>query len=207
MPRVSEEHLERRRQQILDAARRCFIRKGVHATSMQDIFAESDMSAGAVYRYFKSKNAIIESITGQVISGLHLHLATLVNHEPPLPLDEIILRMTRRISELAAGDGFVRLAPQAWALALYDAELRGYAQEGISGLRFYWTVYARRCVEQGLLPADTDTEATGKALFGLLPGFLLQMLILEDVEPEEIAAGVRALVKTSLLDLRATTAT
>jgi AcrR family transcriptional regulator len=204
---VSEEHLERRRQQILDAARRCFIRKGVHATSMQDIFAESDMSAGAVYRYFKSKNAIIDSITGQVISGLHLHLAALVNHEPLLPLDEIVLRMTRRIAELSVGDGFVRLAPQAWALALYDPELAGYAQRGISGLRFYWTVYVRRCVEAGLLPADTDAEATGKTLFGLLPGFLLQLLILEDAQPEEIAAGVRALIKTSLLDLPAPTAT
>src|SRR3954470_18901979 len=59
MPRVSEEHLERRRRQILDAARRCFVRKGVHETSMQDIFAESGLSAGAVYRYFKSKNEIV----------------------------------------------------------------------------------------------------------------------------------------------------
>jgi TetR/AcrR family transcriptional regulator, transcriptional repressor of aconitase len=199
MPRVSEEHLERRRQQILDAARRCFVRKGVHATSMQDIFGESSLSAGAVYRYFKSKNEIIEAITSQVISDLREYLTDQVNHDPLLPLDEIVLRMTRRILTLMENEGIVRLAPQAWALAMYDPDLHGYVKQNVTGLRSHWITYAGRCVEAGLLPPGTDTVSTGKALFGMLPGFLLQRLIVEDVEPEEIAAGVRALVRPSML--------
>ncbi|WP_369028857.1 TetR/AcrR family transcriptional regulator, partial [Nocardia farcinica] len=62
MPRVSEEHLERRRQQILVAAQRCFSRKGFYNTSMQDVFAESGLSAGAVYRYFKSKDELVAAL-------------------------------------------------------------------------------------------------------------------------------------------------
>src|SRR5918993_6093003 len=62
MPRVSEAHRERRREQILDAARRCFIRKGFHQSSMQDVFAESGLSAGAVYRYFKSKDELVAAL-------------------------------------------------------------------------------------------------------------------------------------------------
>nr|MDT0667257.1 TetR/AcrR family transcriptional regulator [Micromonospora sp. DSM 115978] len=70
MPRVSQEHLDARRQQIIDAARRRFAVSGFHGTSMQDVLTEAGLSAGAVYRYFPSKESIIEAIavevTGQI---------------------------------------------------------------------------------------------------------------------------------------------
>ncbi|MFC8385021.1 TetR/AcrR family transcriptional regulator [Nocardia sp. NPDC057272] len=65
MPRVTDAYQERRRQQILDAAQLCFARKGFHDSSMLDILAESKMSAGAVYRYFKSKDDLIVTVTAQ----------------------------------------------------------------------------------------------------------------------------------------------
>jgi AcrR family transcriptional regulator len=199
MPRVSEEHLERRRQQILDAARACFIRKGVHETSMQDIFSESGLSAGAVYRYFKSKNEIIEAITGTVIGNLHLFLAELVNSDPILPLDELVVRMARKMVAMSGPDGTVRLAPQAWALAMYEPDLRGYVRDNIANLRRHLIAYVRRCVEAGFLPPDTDAEAAGKTLFGILPGFMLQRLITEDIDPEELRLGIRSVVNGALL--------
>ncbi len=57
---------ERRDQQvarILDAAKACFVRSGFQGASMQQICAEVGMSPGALYRYFPSKEAIIEAIT------------------------------------------------------------------------------------------------------------------------------------------------
>src|SRR6266851_6449324 len=68
MPKVSQEHLERRRQQILDAAVDCFATRGFHATSMQDIFKAAGLSAGAVYRYFPSKAALIRDIAAGVLA-------------------------------------------------------------------------------------------------------------------------------------------
>ena len=59
MPKVTEAHLEARRQQILDAAEACFFRQGFHQTSIQDICREAALSPGAVYRYFSSKEDII----------------------------------------------------------------------------------------------------------------------------------------------------
>ncbi|HEY0718123.1 MAG TPA: helix-turn-helix domain-containing protein, partial [Streptosporangiaceae bacterium] len=52
MPKVTQQYRDARRDQILSAARRCFLRDGFHVTSMQDLFAESGLSSGAVYRYF-----------------------------------------------------------------------------------------------------------------------------------------------------------
>lgn len=56
---------ERRDQQvqrILDAAKVCFVRSGFQGASMQQICAEAGMSPGALYRYFASKEAIVEAI-------------------------------------------------------------------------------------------------------------------------------------------------
>ena len=53
---------DQRRLHVLAAARICFARSGFHGASMQQICAEAQMSPGALYRYFPSKDAIIEAI-------------------------------------------------------------------------------------------------------------------------------------------------
>src|SRR5437016_1619144 len=51
-----------RRDEILGAAQRCFVRAGFHGASMQDICTEAGMSPGNLYRYFPSKEALIAGI-------------------------------------------------------------------------------------------------------------------------------------------------
>jgi AcrR family transcriptional regulator len=51
-----------RRQRILEAAERAFVRNGFHATTMQGVADEAGMSAGNLYRYFPSKEAIVEGL-------------------------------------------------------------------------------------------------------------------------------------------------
>jgi AcrR family transcriptional regulator len=60
-PRVAA-HTESQRARILDAAQKCFIDEGFHAASMARIAATAGMSAGLIYRYFESKNAIVLAI-------------------------------------------------------------------------------------------------------------------------------------------------
>jgi AcrR family transcriptional regulator len=51
-----------RRERILEAAERAFVRNGFHATTMQHVADEVGMSAGNLYRYFPSKEAIVEGL-------------------------------------------------------------------------------------------------------------------------------------------------
>ena len=62
MPKVTEAHLEAQRQQVLDPAFACFARQGFHQTTMDDICRETGLSAGALQRYFQSKEKIIEAV-------------------------------------------------------------------------------------------------------------------------------------------------
>lgn len=51
-----------RREQILSAARRCFIESGFHPTRMDDIARAAGLSKGGVYFHFKSKQEVFESL-------------------------------------------------------------------------------------------------------------------------------------------------
>lgn len=62
MPKVTEEHLEAKRSQILYAAVACFARDGFHRTTMSDIAAMAGISDGLAYRYFSGKDQIIEEV-------------------------------------------------------------------------------------------------------------------------------------------------
>jgi AcrR family transcriptional regulator len=56
------EKTEMRRRQVMEAAKSCFRRVGFHTTSMARIAEEARMSVGHIYRYFASKEALIEGI-------------------------------------------------------------------------------------------------------------------------------------------------
>ena len=59
MPRLTDHQQTERRNQILVAAYRCFVRDGFHHTSMQAICREAGISPGGLYLYFASKEALI----------------------------------------------------------------------------------------------------------------------------------------------------
>jgi AcrR family transcriptional regulator len=62
MPKVSEEHKNRRREQILDGARRCFARHGYEGATVARLEEETGLSRGAIFNYFPNKEAIFLAI-------------------------------------------------------------------------------------------------------------------------------------------------
>src|SRR4051812_42109553 len=58
MPKVSTEHLQARREQILDGARRAFARHGYDGTTVVRLEREIGLSRGAIFNYFPDKWAL-----------------------------------------------------------------------------------------------------------------------------------------------------
>jgi AcrR family transcriptional regulator len=55
VPKVSEEHRTARREEILDAARRCFGRYGYEGATVARLEEETGLSRGAIFNYFANK--------------------------------------------------------------------------------------------------------------------------------------------------------
>lgn len=65
MPKLTDDKHAKRAANILDSAEICFARSGFHRTTMQDICRQAGVSAGALYVYFDSKEALIEGIVAR----------------------------------------------------------------------------------------------------------------------------------------------
>ncbi len=62
MPKLKPEEVEHRRQEIIDAARCCFLRSGFHQTTTDEICHEAAITPGGLYHYFGSKEEIISAV-------------------------------------------------------------------------------------------------------------------------------------------------
>jgi TetR/AcrR family transcriptional regulator, transcriptional repressor of aconitase len=65
MPKVSELHKERRREEILAAAQRCFAKHGYEGATVARLEEESGLSRGAIFNYFENKEALFVEIAGR----------------------------------------------------------------------------------------------------------------------------------------------
>lgn len=195
VPRVSDEHLAARRQQILDAARRCFLRNGFHATAMQDVINEAGLSVGAVYRYFRSKHELVTSIAESVLDGADELFGALAGAEPPPPMLDVVDQALEFVDSQLGPDGAFRLAVQVWSESLRDPALADFVSRMYAGLRGHFVTLARHARQAGELPPDADPEAVGAVLFGLIPGYALQRLLSDGPDRHTYLAGVRAMLE------------
>lgn len=125
MPKLSPEAMTERRNAILDAARRRFVRQGIHV-SVDEICAEAGISKGAFYTHFKSKKAAIEAIATD-------HAQTLER------LGEVqdFQSFVDRLYEFAHGGDAEssRLELEAWAYSLNEPGLHAPLQDNMLKMR------------------------------------------------------------------------
>ena len=74
-----ERERERRRQQIIVAAKRVFSAKGFNKATMEDIAKEAELSPGTIYIYFKNKDELYASLSLRILKHLNIRLGHVKN--------------------------------------------------------------------------------------------------------------------------------
>ncbi|MEU6911635.1 TetR/AcrR family transcriptional regulator [Streptomyces olindensis] len=201
MARVSQEHLDARRRQILDGAALCFARNGFHATSMQDVLKEVGLSAGAVYRYFSGKDELIGAIVGEVLEVVGGVFESAAEQSPPPLPDEMIPRLLATLKEVRPGvvqDGewiFPRLMLQAWTETLRNDDLAAVIHSGYDRVRAGWAKVVEGYRAADLIPEDVDADAMARVMIALAQGFAAQMAVFGELPSQTLRDGVRALMR------------
>lgn len=194
MPKVSEQHTLARRQQIIDAAYRCFARKGFHQTTMRDIYQEAALSPGAVYHYFGGKHEIIAaSFDFDYQRSIDLFTAAAASDDPLQSLTDLISFMFAGLRE-AAALGAGRVNVQGWGEALINPSLREVVRQSLEVYRTATADIVRRAQAAGQIDQAVDPAALSNALLSLYYGLELQLALDPQLDVEQYAQAVRALL-------------
>ncbi len=171
-----------RRAEILAAAQRCFVSKGFHQTSMQEICAEAGMSPGNFYRYFPSKEVIIAGIAerdraevaaefanADLSRGFFAVLEEMAHHHFSARPVERVKLCTEIMSEARRHPEIARIS------AAFDADVHKW----LVGL-------FRAAAERGDIAGDVDFDAAATMLMIIADGVWWRRALDPNFKPEAV---------------------
>ena len=194
MPKVLPVYLETRRQQIIDAAAACFARGGFHRTTMQDICGEAELSPGAVYRYFQSKEDIIQAMCSR---GHEEDVETI---REALKLNDTVAIMDELIRIFFAGvedREFCALMVELISEAKHNQPIGESVLAGWHSIFEPLSELVRRAQEHSEINPALDARAVTRVMLGVYQGLVLQNLLEPDMDVEGYARTTRALFQGS----------
>ena len=182
MRRANAQLQSDRRDEILAAAQRCFVRSGFHGASMQDICAEAGMSPGNLYRYFPSKEALIAGIaerdraevaqafaSADLSHGLLNVLEGMVQHYFAEHPRERVLLCTEVMAEARRNPDIARIS------GAFDADVRKWLIGLLQG-----------AAARGDIPGDVDLDGVVTMLMLIADGVWWRRALDPDFKPETV---------------------
>jgi TetR/AcrR family transcriptional regulator, transcriptional repressor of aconitase len=194
MPRVAESYLQSRRRQIMDAAITCFARDGFHRTTMQDIVGETGLSAGAIYRYFRSKEDIVAAIAAEHHAAEAAAFAEVsTGDDVGAALRHLALVSLGRLAD-PAEQRWRRVTVQIWGEALRNDRVMDIVRGGIDEPVAILAALIRRGQRDGSLPPELDPEGAARVCASIFQGLVLQQAWDPELDVDGYIRAVLALV-------------
>lgn len=196
---VDRSHLsdqQLRRLHILAAARVCFANSGFHSASMTQICAEARMSPGALYRYFPSKDAMIEAIAEEerlqaasCMSALNGE-GSLVDRITAVGLDYL-----RQTQDPATGG----LMLEIWSESIRNTAVGQRFSEIDNEVRTAFEGVLIEARNKGEIAASVDIAMTLTFLFALADGLVMRLQVEGDLTVDSIAPYFRKILAALLV--------
>jgi len=127
---------------ILEAAVKCFGKKGFQDTSIAEIMNEADLGIGTFYNYFESKEDILKCLLGGIVDELREAMEQLTQQK--LPAAAVLEKMVVLTAQLLDDNRFV--LPLFLSAANRSALPEGGGHPG--GAPAFKTIFAR-IIQQG----------------------------------------------------------
>lgn len=198
MVKVTEAYLDARREQIQEAASACFARLGFDKTTMVDIAREAGISTGLAYRYFASKDEIIQASITQVRSKIPLLSEQLQEKADFLGFVETLIKYICTGLESPGADIRWNVRLQAFALAARQAgEARTLREVRSEALDLY-EQYVNEGQQSGNLNPSLDARAIARVLMAFGDGLAVQWTADPEMDIWQAAEVVTALFNGSI---------
>ena len=195
-PKVTQEHLDERRMQILAAAVRAFAREGLDAATMRGIAAEAGLAVGTLYLHFDNKAAVLSAILERSQEAGSQALRALVDCDDPFQgLRDLLIRI---VESRDTEDGLAnsRLDLHLRAEALRDRRLGRLVAQASDEWRTGLADALRRGIAAGTVRADVDAEASASALVAMLWGITAESALETGLDSSAAARAVESILKS-----------
>lgn len=167
---------DERRQQILDAATAVFARMGFEGARMDDIAEEAGVSKGALYLYYKSKDAIIATMLEFFFNQALKHIRSLATGEGSVTTQLLNLthQLTREMDRMAA---LQPIALQFYAIAARQSSVRQHLRGYFASYRAIMEDMVQRGIAQGEFRTNVQPSEAAITMCALLEGLALLWVI------------------------------
>jgi TetR/AcrR family transcriptional regulator, transcriptional repressor of aconitase len=196
MPKLTDESRARRRTQILDAARKAVHRHGLEAVTIQVIIAESGLSTGTVYKYFRGKDDILRAAVMSSLDDLLQVLQPVLDRRPtPTPVG-LVAELIQQISAFSSSGAvdLTELAVHGWSQAQTTPELKGGVGAAYSAFRSQLEDVCRRWQEDGTVDGSAVPAEVAELLLSVVLGYVAQKALTGQGSGQSHAGGLSALV-------------
>jgi AcrR family transcriptional regulator len=163
---------EETRARIVQSALKLFADKGYDATGVAEICALSEVSKGALYHHFPSKQSIFLELLKEWLEGLDKEMGRAMRASPSVP-DGLLAMAAEMKGVFAAADGRLPLFLEFWQQARRDPAVW---KELIAPYRRYRDFFAhiiQTGIDEGSL-RRVDAQSAGHALVALAVGVVVQ---------------------------------
>jgi TetR/AcrR family transcriptional regulator, transcriptional repressor of aconitase len=198
-PKMNDAYMNQRRDDIINAAFHCFVEKGIGNTTMQDIFKASELSAGAVYNYFNSKEDIIAAASIKSLERNILIFSEAGNQSGENPINNIMDVFLPMIKQEASQKAI------GFDLGLYSESTRNpkiaeIVKESSNTLITYLTRIVKQMQENGKYSKTLDARILAQLFIGIFYGVIVSKVIDPDLDIDALTDLIRRVVNTKFED-------
>jgi TetR/AcrR family transcriptional regulator, repressor for uid operon len=187
---------EARREQVLTAAADCFRRRGYHGAGMAEISKTAGMSAGHIYNYFASKEAIIEAIIQHDMEEMFSIFQEFENQAGDLM--SVMLDGSEQGVERHMDKDQTALELEMLAEAARNQKVAFLMQQSDTQAR----ANMRRLLtsERSLLKDVNDKELDGRinVIFALFTGLSIRRTLYPELQKDTVLLALKPALKTLL---------